>query len=620
MNHTIQYEDPVRPIYEYSAIATWAVSGAAAAAAALVAPFGSSLLFWPFVATCAAMGALRLRSATRLARQQAALEGSELTFIDLDELERITRGHEDEMFIGYGFSWSQGETQLTDTLVRNDPERLMPRQARNMGQGWIHGIGALREEPVFIPRSHNNLMSLICGTTGAGKTRLFDLMITQAIRWGDCIIVIDPKSDIGTMEKMRAATARYRSDPDREFLYFHPAFPEHSVRIDPLRNFNRPTELAARLASLISTEGSDPFVAFCNRALTTVIKALLVIGKRPSIDLLRRLFETGLDEFIVRMFEAYLDHAYKGRENWISDARAYLEAAREGGGKRQTTQAQRTALAYIAFYRAKVIHERPAGDIEGIVSDYEHDSTHYSKMTTNLLPVLTSLTSGTLGPMLSPDYEDLDDERPIIDLGGVIRGRKVLYIALDALSDAATAGNIGALMLADLASAAGSRYNDQDLSTPVSLFVDEAAEVVNIPMWQLLSKARGALFSIYAATQTVSDFEARMGSAAAAEQLLGNLNQVYSLRLLDNKTQSFITDTLGETVVRRISYAQMTRGDDDNPVKFTASTTESLQETEVPLVRPEMLGCLPNLEFFARISAGRVVKCRIPILNVGGTS
>ncbi len=86
MNHTIQYEDPVRPIYEYTAIAAWAVSGAAGATAALVAPFGSSALFWPFVATCAAMGAVRLRSAMRLARQQAAMEGSELTFIDFDEL------------------------------------------------------------------------------------------------------------------------------------------------------------------------------------------------------------------------------------------------------------------------------------------------------------------------------------------------------------------------------------------------------------------------------------------------------------------------------------------------------------------------------------------------------
>jgi conjugal transfer pilus assembly protein TraD len=28
-----------------------------------------------------------------------------------------------------------------------------------------------------------------------------------------------------------------------------------------------------------------------------------------------------------------------------------------------------------------------------------------------------------------------------------------------------------------------------------------------------------------------------------------------------------------------------------------------------------MFGCLPNLEYFARVSGGRVVKCRIPILQ-----
>jgi conjugal transfer pilus assembly protein TraD len=106
-----------------------------------------------------------------------------------------------------------------------------------------------------------------------------------------------------------------------------------------------------------------------------------------------------------------------------------------------------------------------------------------------------------------------------------------------------------------------------------------------------------------------------MGSAARAEQLLGNLNHVYSLRLLDAKTQKYMTETMGETVIRRIGYSQMTRSDDDNPLRFSASVTESLNETDAPLVPPAMLGCLPNLEFFARISAGRVLKSRIPILE-----
>jgi hypothetical protein len=34
----------------------------------------------------------------------------------------------------------------------------------------------------------------------------------------------------------------------------------------------------------------------------------------------------------------------------------------------------------------------------------------------------------------------------------------------------------------------------------------------------------------------------------------------------------------------------------------------------VPLIEPQLFGCLPNLQFFARVSAGHVKKVRSPIL------
>ena len=55
------------------------------------------------------------------------------------------------------------------------------------------------------------------------------------------------------------------------FVSFHPAFPEESVRIDPLRNFTRVTEIASRLAALIPSEGGgDPFKSFGWQALNNI--------------------------------------------------------------------------------------------------------------------------------------------------------------------------------------------------------------------------------------------------------------------------------------------------------------------------------------------------------------
>ena len=47
------------------------------------------------------------------------------------------------------------------------------------------------------------------------------------------------------------------------------------------------------------------------------------------------------------------------------------------------------------------------------------------------------------------------------------------------------------------------------------------------------------------------------------------------------------------------------------------STGERLVEEESELVPPEVLGLLPNLEYFGVISGGYVVKGRVPILYSG---
>jgi hypothetical protein len=58
----------------------------------------------------------------------------------------------------------------------------------------------------------------------------------------------------------------------------------------------------------------------------------------------------------------------------------------------------------------------------------------------------------------------------------------VAYIGLDSLSDGMVGSAIGSILLADLASVAGDRYNYGVNNWPVNIFVDEAAEVINDPV------------------------------------------------------------------------------------------------------------------------------------------
>lgn len=148
----------------------------------------------------------------------------------------------------------------------------------------------------------------------------------------------------------------------------------------------------------------------------------------------------------------------------------------------------------------------------------------------------------------------------------------------------------------------------------VSVFIDEASEVVNEALLQLLNKARGADFSITIATQTFSDLVKRCGSKDAALQLIGNCNTMYALRVKDEETASVITSSLPNTTfyTKNISTGTMSDTYKEN-YKDSASISAN---TYIDRIFPSSaLMELPNFEYVAKLSDGRFVKGVIPILT-----
>ena len=609
-NTAFTYENPFRPIYEYQAVVAWLAAGLLALLFLLVSAFPGDL-FLLFAGFCLLMAGVRAVKAITLYRRQVYLTGQKLTFMTRSELRAMCEARRktkepEAIFIGYGFTWSQEQAQLTHTIVRQDPTKLVPPSVEQMGQTWIHGIGMLEEQEIWLPIDHTAGHTLLVGTTRAGKSRTLDAFIAQAVDRGEACIIWDPKGD----RDLRNCAEHACADAGRpsDFIYFHPAFPELSARIDPLANFSRATELATRIASLIPSEtGADPFTAHSQMVLTNLCEGLLMINAKPTIALLKRYVSNGPEGLVVQASEAYFQKVMP--DQWRDDVAPYLARAK-GRNDREIS------LAYITFYREVVQRKFPVSSLEGLYSDFEHDKQHQAKMTASLTPVLTMLTSGPLGDLLSPDV-DKDDDRPITDFARIIRNRQVCYIGLDSLSDNMVGSAIGSMFVSDMTAVSGNRYNYGDLKTiaPVNLIIDEAAELVSDKMIQLLNNAGGAKIRLIVATQTFADFAARVGSVEKARQVLGNLNNVIALRTIDGETQEYLTESLPETFVRHIEYSQATDTRSSNMLDFGFKMMESMKETQVPLVASQMFGCLPNLESFARVSGGRVVKCRTPILT-----
>ena len=84
---------------------------------------------------------------------------------------------------------------------------------------------------------------------------------------------------------------------------------------------------------------------------------------------------------------------------------------------------------------------------------------------------------------------------------------------------------------------------------------------------------------------------------------------------MDAETQEYITDNLPKT---RLTYIMRTQGvstHSSNPAVFSGNIGERLMEEEGDLFAPQLLGQLPDLHYTPKLSGGRIVKGRLPVLR-----
>jgi conjugal transfer pilus assembly protein TraD len=146
------------------------------------------------------------------------------------------------------------------------------------------------------------------------------------------------------------------------------------------------------------------------------------------------------------------------------------------------------------------------------------------------------------------------------------------------------------------------------------LFVDEVSNVINQPLIEILNKgAEGGIFAT-CAMQTLADLARRLGSEDAARMALGNLNNLIALRTKDRPTQDFVVETFGKTAIHTMRVG-LSHGADAHLGDFSSSYSTQLSESFEEVVPADILGKLPNLQYFASVSGGRIIKGRFPILD-----
>lgn len=600
MADTHDFTNPWRAVYEWPMAGAWFGASVVTLVVATALPV-PAIMAVGFALATGGMGAWRTLQAIKRREASDRIRFNKQEFIDFDTFVKIASkaAQENSFWLGKGFRWTDVEANRMYALVSAGLSQTIgstDAEGDTEGSSWIHGLA--EEHDLFADLGVLVGHTLLVGTTRVGKTVMLILLICQAIVRGEPVIIVDPKGD----KRMITAVRRMCEILGVDFLFFHPAHPEESVCIDPLRNWNRKTELASRIAALIPSEtGIDPFTAFGWKTLNDIVNGLIITGVRPNLVQLRRYIENGPDDLVVRALRSH----FKDRvPNWEQRSAGFVKAFKGD-----------ILSAYIAFYKEIVIHEAPSVDLDGLVSTYEHNREHFQKMVAALIPILSMLTSDPLTDLLSPDMEPGHNRR-VTDIARSIRNGSVLYVATDALADAIVGSAIGSIIMADTTAVAGDRYNYGDESDkPVNVFIDEAAEVINVPTIQLMNKGGGANFRVTIATQTFADFESRMGDKAKATQVLANTNNKIMLRVIDTETQQYFTDSIPQIKARTMSVRY---GHDVIPnihEEYSASYQETAQLEDADLIPSALLGELCKLHYFARLAGGRTLKGRVPILR-----
>lgn len=613
------YEMPWRRAFEGYAAASWiTLSGGALA---VDAPWQLSM---SVAAVATGMATRRLHTAVGLLKVRACLTGRAVEKISVKRFNALT-ARPDQVYLGMGFEWLPVHSQRLYELSKVDYRQyavspfiqrllgsnVVPQPEGEVGLPFIHGVEQ-HEKPLYRPLQNFEGGTLIVGTTQAGKGVALQNLIPQAVRRGDIVIVIDPKNSDRLKRAVKQACERYRSADT--FIEFHPAFPETGVRLDFMFNWQKPTEIASRIQSIMPPDTAGAFTAFGWDAVNVVVGGLIDLEERPSLVKLTKYIEGGIEPVLEETLRRYYAKLLGQRWRHVEAMAKLLDRSAQGKLKSPSQTASPELVAMVEYYEQYVPKDAHTKVIDAQVRTYRHNREHYQKITANLLPVLSMLTSGELGRSLSPDPFDPHDKRPIMNYEKIEQGGHVLYMCLDSLPDPSVASAIGALALADLAARAGMRYN-LGLRLPIALFVDEVTNVINIPLIEILNKgAEGGIYTTVA-MQTLSDMANRLGSEDAARMALGNLNNLIAFRSKDRPTQDFIVETFGETAIHTMRVS-MSSGNDVHVGDYSAGQGRMITESMEDRIPSSVLGNLPNLQYVASVAGGRLCKGRFTLIDL----
>lgn len=644
-----KFESLLRPLYEARAVGAWLFAALWCLVWGIAVDFGRSTIFM-LVVMCLSIAAWRSIGAYRLSKLKLGLIGKPIAFIDTKQLANAMSKMGNNLWLGWGYRWEPRHTRRAYEVMKHDMAEIYPKpwvlrllgESRNpkdeRGMQWIHGLEP-QEKDILVPFDALKGHCVVIATTGSIKTRLVSLIAYQLATRGDTIIMIDPKGDPELREILRACAVA-SGEPER-FLMMHPAFASESTRMDLLKNWDRVSQVASRVALVLGSQEESTFKEFCWNAVHSITNGMKYVGRRVSILSLKTSMQSRIsverltEEALNVLFRDHVPHLKEKVEEEVN--KMLSEGAPKGRGKVKSNLVETSSIVLTAMIQVFNVYlsedhaeatrtgnmEKPE-ELRGLIAILEANKEWFGKMIVSITPMLTKLSTDDLKGLLSPDYDDINDTRPIMDMMRVIRGKHILYVGTDTLADPSVGHALAAMLLADASAVAAEIYNHgvegDDGSTPrrIHVIVDEWGDVMCEPLIQQANKGRGAGIFVWALGQTLSDLtDAFRGNQPKALRFMGNMNNMIVGATQDSATMEMVSEKFGMTSISIKTQGQSTGSKtEDTGLEFSVNRSESISEQSTELFPPSLLPGLPDLHYVAMLNRSEFIKGRIPVLKL----
>ena len=400
----------------------------------------------------------------------------------------------------------------------------------NIGQGYNLDAPSQRI-PINLPDKYRTGHVFGFGTTRSGKTRLIENMIESDIRKGYSVVLIDPKGDQDIFAKIiQVAAETGRLD---DLMLINPIFPNISASINPLHYYYMPEELVGHLVSGVET-GKEPF--FYNVAYETsliIVQAYLLLAK----------METGSIRFNFNDVKNIVSH---------NDLQELLNR-----------------LKSVETEEAKAI----SMDLQKIV---DSGQDYYNKVSSSLRVALMELTQGNIGELVGKARENRIIER-LQSKKGVI-----LVAQLGSLITRKSAFTLGKVIISMLQAYIGRVFaSGEKVDPPLSVYMDEAQNVLYHGIDDFFAKAGGANVYLHGFCQSINQIFAEIGEQYG-NSILDNTNTKIFLKVPDKTTALYIVEHFGET--HTMSPIMSVGGQ----MSLRESNEETLKTTDLLYLKPRL--------------------------------